>query len=134
MNQAMRVLLVQRRHDRGRLRDSLRQAFALDFEWRRLLSENELRLAAAEYAPSVVLCADDMLAGSTHATLEILAMLAKQPLQLLVCEVCEECAPWSSLAADMTAPWLRPAFEDSARPAMAPAPAALSAGRVRRAS
>jgi EAL domain-containing protein (putative c-di-GMP-specific phosphodiesterase class I) len=66
----------------------------------------------------VVVCADDMLAGSSPAALEVLCMLAKQPPQLLICEVGEDSAPWSSAAADVTAPWPRPAFEDAtAQPA-----------------
>ena len=114
MSQAIRVLLVQRCHDQGRLRQALQEEAGLDFEWRRLLSENELRIAAGEYAPSVVLCADDMLADSAHATLQVLAMLGKQPPQLLICEVCPDSAPWSSVAAEVTAPWLQPAFDDTA--------------------
>jgi EAL domain-containing protein (putative c-di-GMP-specific phosphodiesterase class I)/PAS domain-containing protein len=113
MNQPTRVLLVQRRHDQGRLRQSLQHESALDFEWRRVFSENELRIAAGEYAPSVVLCADDMLADSARATLNVLAMLGKQPPQLLICEVCQDSAPWSSAAAELTAPWLQPAFLDT---------------------
>src|ERR1700761_9845127 len=109
MNQPMKVLLVQRRHDQGRLRQSLQCGFVRELEWRRLFSENELRLAAGEYAPSIVLGGDDMLASSGSGTLEALAMLAKQPPQLLICEVYQDDQPWSSAAADVTAPWLRAA-------------------------
>ena len=96
MNQPMKVLLVQRCRDQGRLRQHLEREPGLEFEWQRLFSENELRLSARELAPTVVVCADAMNAGPRD-TLEMLKMMSTQRLRLLISEICDDSAPWSDV-------------------------------------
>ena len=98
MNQPLKVLLVQRRSDQGQLLQSLQHDSNLKFKWQRVFSEAELRSAARDYAPTVVLSADDMHYGSARSVLDMLGILSKLPPELMIHEVCGDSAPWTSSA------------------------------------
>ena len=127
MNLPLKILLVERRQPDGCLRRALQGEFALEFEWRRVSSENELRIVAREYDPTVVLCADDMQGRSHQAIAQMLCMLSPQRPKVLICELGDGSAWLCAGGADLTAaPAQLPAVERAvpgAGAAVVPAPA-----------
>ncbi len=122
MNLPLKILLVEHRHSDGCLTRALQGDFALDFQWRRVSSENELRILAREYGATVVLSADDMQGRSPEAIVQMMCMLSAEPPQVMICEIGDGSAPWLCAAADVATRSVEPP-----RDAMPP-PAFPSAG------
>jgi EAL domain-containing protein (putative c-di-GMP-specific phosphodiesterase class I) len=86
MQDRLRVVFVEADHGTAaqRLTDC-----RLDFSRKCLASPRELRAAATDFNPHIVLCTDDMSATSSHGLLEALRVLCSQTPAILVLSVCD---------------------------------------------
>lgn len=117
MNLPLKILLVEHRHPDGCLTRALQGDFALDFQWRRVSSENELRIVAREYGATVVLSADDMQGRSPEAVVQMMCMLSSEPPEVMICEISDGSAPWICAAADLANRTVAPLWDASQPPA-----------------
>ena len=78
MEEPIRVLLVEHRHEDCRVAHQLLTDYDLDFTWRSVASQGELHALADDFHPDIVLCADDS-SNSSHSLLGALRLLCSRP-------------------------------------------------------
>jgi EAL domain-containing protein (putative c-di-GMP-specific phosphodiesterase class I) len=89
MEDPMRVLVVEHRHADHGIAEQMLTDYDLDFSWQSVESTLELRRAAADFGPNIVLCTDDVSMTSSHAVLDALRLLCSQAPVILVSSVRE---------------------------------------------
>jgi EAL domain-containing protein (putative c-di-GMP-specific phosphodiesterase class I)/CheY-like chemotaxis protein len=89
MDAPLRVLVVEHDHARRCVAGHLLIDYDLDFSWQCVASPLELRHVAADFDPSIVLCADDMSTTATPTVLDTLRLLCSQAPIILVTTVCQ---------------------------------------------
>jgi EAL domain-containing protein (putative c-di-GMP-specific phosphodiesterase class I)/PAS domain-containing protein len=125
MDAPLRVLVVEHHHARRCVAGQLLIDYDLDFSWRCVGSPLELRQVAADFRPSIVLCADDV-STATPTVLDSLRLLCSQAPTILVSTVCQAEALGVRDATTLFGKALRQSLEgapDLPGPGAAPAPA-----------
>lgn len=85
----VKVLVVEHESSRGFIARRLLADYGLEFNWRCVQSAQALRDLAAEFAPAIVYCADEMPQESRCAALDILRLLSPGSADVLVVQVGE---------------------------------------------
>lgn len=89
MDAPLRVLVVEHHQAHHFVAGHLLIDYGLDFRWQCVASPLELRQVAADFDPSIVLCADDMSTTATPTVLDSLRLLCSQAPMILVSTVCQ---------------------------------------------
>jgi EAL domain-containing protein (putative c-di-GMP-specific phosphodiesterase class I)/PAS domain-containing protein len=85
----IKVLIVEHRRADRWITQQLLAHYDLDFIWRCVGSERELRTLASAFAPDVVLCTDDLSMTSNQAVLDAMRLLCSQTPVILISSVRE---------------------------------------------
>jgi EAL domain-containing protein (putative c-di-GMP-specific phosphodiesterase class I)/GGDEF domain-containing protein len=89
MSEPIRVLVIEDRKSERFIAQQLLGSYDVDFTWRHVASESELRTVAKAFDPNLVFSADDLTPGSRSGALDLLRLLTLQAVVVHVAEVDE---------------------------------------------
>jgi EAL domain-containing protein (putative c-di-GMP-specific phosphodiesterase class I) len=135
MDAPLKVLVVEHDHAHRCVAGHLLTDYDLNFTWQCVASPLELRQVAADFDPSIVLCADEMSTTASPTILDSLRLLCSQAPIILVATVCQADAFGVRNATELFAKALRQSLEgasDHTRPDAVPAQDAQDITHLRR--
>jgi EAL domain-containing protein (putative c-di-GMP-specific phosphodiesterase class I)/PAS domain-containing protein len=111
MSGPTKVLIIEHRHADRWITQQLLADYDLDFIWRCVGSERELRTVASAFDPDVVLCTDDLSMTSNQAMLDAMRLLCSRTPVILISSVREITTPTSGETTGIFLDSIRQSFE-----------------------
>jgi EAL domain-containing protein (putative c-di-GMP-specific phosphodiesterase class I)/PAS domain-containing protein len=111
MYRPIRVLIIEHRRADRWITQQLLADYDLDFTWRCVGSERELRTVASAFDPDVVLCTDDLSMTSNQAVLDAMRLLCSQTPVILVSSVREITTPTGGDTTEIFLDSIRQSFD-----------------------
>lgn len=111
MSGPIKVLIIEHRHADRWITQQLLADYDLDFIWRCVGSERELRTVASAFDPDVVLCTDDLSMTSNQSVLDAMRLLCSQAPVILISSVREITTPMGGDTTRIFLDGIRQSFE-----------------------